>query len=206
MPDAITYFFPWLDAQTSKVTTDCTLRSFDGCKVPFWLLVHSWAGHQSWDTERRVVWVNIGAVLRIFLALVLILTLSIWNIANTAIQAIQWSVCFALQLIAGAAWVWIKLWAAQPCGRGMVGPWEGVYCSSVPSGFRNSGGQNCSLSSWFISLCDRRKHWQGRCVRWEEHEIFTLRWKGKEMGLWNRCSQLCELRWMLISTGNGDKK
>lgn len=35
MPDAIAYFFPWLDAQTSKVTTDCALRSFDGCKVPF---------------------------------------------------------------------------------------------------------------------------------------------------------------------------
>lgn len=35
VPDAITYFFPWLDAQTSKVKTDCTLRSFDGCKAPF---------------------------------------------------------------------------------------------------------------------------------------------------------------------------
>lgn len=35
MPDAITYFFPWLDAQTSEVKTCCTFRSVDGCKVPF---------------------------------------------------------------------------------------------------------------------------------------------------------------------------
>lgn len=51
MPDAITYFFPWLDAQTSTVKTCCTLRSFDGCKVPFWLLLQSWAGYKSWGTE-----------------------------------------------------------------------------------------------------------------------------------------------------------
>ena len=28
VPDAITYFFLWLDAQTSKVKTCCALRSF----------------------------------------------------------------------------------------------------------------------------------------------------------------------------------
>lgn len=80
--------------------------------------------------------------LRVVLALVLLLILSIWNIATTAIQTIQWFVGFAVHLIARAVWVCVQLWDVQPCGRGTVGPSGVVYCSSVPSlvtaGFRNS--------------------------------------------------------------------
>lgn len=57
---------------------------------------------------------------------------------------------------------------------------------------------------WLLRLI-RGKCWQGRCVRWKEHGAFTLQWMGKEIGLWNCRSQLRELRWMLISTGNGEK-